>query len=144
MGATCDAYFSDRTILSARNDNVNEINAHILNLFPGEKAFFQGENSVGVEEGHGIDAPETIYPVEYLESINCSGLPLSKLELLLGCLLMILCNLDPANDLCNGHVLFSQGSHLESWRSAFWVESMLERRHLFQGSPLLPQIHSSP
>jgi ATP-dependent exoDNAse (exonuclease V) alpha subunit len=42
------------------------------------------------------------YPVEYLNSINCSGLPLHKLRLKVGCPVMILRNLNPAEGVCNG------------------------------------------
>jgi ATP-dependent exoDNAse (exonuclease V) alpha subunit len=41
-------------------------------------------------------------PVEYLNEINCTGLPLAKLEVKIGCPVMILRNLDPANGVCNG------------------------------------------
>ena len=37
---------------------------------------------------------------EKVNSINASGIPLSELNLKVGCPIMILCNLDPANGLC--------------------------------------------
>ena len=40
--------------------------------------------------------------MEYLNEINCTGLPLAKLEVKVGCPVMILKNLDPANGVCNG------------------------------------------
>ena len=42
------------------------------------------------------------YPVEYLNAINCSGLPLSQLKLKAGCPIIILKNLDPAHGVYNG------------------------------------------
>jgi ATP-dependent exoDNAse (exonuclease V) alpha subunit len=42
------------------------------------------------------------YSVEYLNSIRASGLPLAKLALKVGCPIMVLRNLDPAQGLCNG------------------------------------------
>ena len=42
------------------------------------------------------------YPVEYLNTITASGLPLSKLRLKIGAPLMILHNLDPSAGVCNG------------------------------------------
>ena len=42
------------------------------------------------------------YPVEYLNSLTASGLPLSKLILKQGCPIMLLQNLDPSKGLCNG------------------------------------------
>ena len=44
----------------------------------------------------------TLYPTEFLNSINASGLPLARLALKPGCPLMLLRNIDPTNGLCNG------------------------------------------
>ena len=48
-----------------------------------------------------------MYPVEYLNAINCSGLSLhklelKKLELKKGCPVMVLRNLNPEGGVCNG------------------------------------------
>ena len=43
-----------------------------------------------------------VYPAEFLNSLNASGLPLAHLTVKLRCPLMLLCNIDPSNDLCNG------------------------------------------
>src|SRR6202023_2891185 len=43
-----------------------------------------------------------IYPIEFLNSLNASGLPLSKITLKTGCPLMLLRNLEPSKGLCNG------------------------------------------
>jgi len=43
-----------------------------------------------------------MYPVEYLNSINCSGLPLAKLALKVGCPIMVLWNINPGEGVCNG------------------------------------------
>jgi ATP-dependent exoDNAse (exonuclease V) alpha subunit len=50
----------------------------------------------------GVNDPLLNYPVEYLNEINSRSLPLSKLELKIGCPVMILKNLDAANGVCNG------------------------------------------
>jgi len=43
-----------------------------------------------------------MYFVEYLNSINCSGLPLAKLKLKLSCPVMVLCNINTREGVCNG------------------------------------------
>jgi hypothetical protein len=48
------------------------------------------------------DGQDVCYPMEYLQSLTVSGLPLSKLRLKEGCPVMLLRNLDPAEGLCNG------------------------------------------
>src|SRR5580658_3269702 len=72
-----DRFFAERSILSARNDDVDDINKRILADFPGQEKVFHSADSVK-ELGEGQLA---MYPVEYLNFINVSGLPLAKLSL---------------------------------------------------------------
>ena len=51
------------------------------------------------------DEMQNAMPVEFQNSITVSGLPLSHLALKVGSPLMLLCNLDPSNGLCNGTCL---------------------------------------
>ncbi|KXN87118.1 hypothetical protein AN958_09190 [Leucoagaricus sp. SymC.cos] len=95
-----DQYFLDRTVLSSRNDEVDEINATILDKFPGEKHILMGVDSIDLDNPH--DGNYNPYPMEYLNSLNVSGLPLAKLVLKVGCPIMLLRNLDPSQGLCNG------------------------------------------
>lgn len=92
-------FFTDRTILSARNDDVDDINHRILTQFPGHESIFNSADSVVTEAGTDSDID---YPIEYLNSIKTSGLPLAHLKLKPGCPLMILRNLDAAGGICNG------------------------------------------
>lgn len=92
-------YFLDRTILSPRNDEVAHINNEVLKRFPGQSRVFCGADEL-IKENDTDD--EQAYPVEFLNSITTSGLPLAKLELKIGCPLMILRNLAPEVGLCNG------------------------------------------
>jgi hypothetical protein len=57
----------ERTILSARNDDVDELNKALLEKFPGEKTVFHSADSVIREEG--VDNNQFEYPIEYLNSI---------------------------------------------------------------------------
>ena len=95
-----DHYFAERTILTSRNDDVDDINEEMLSKFPGEEKEFMSADSVksNNENGEG----ELLYPVEFLNSIKCSGLPLHKLQLKVGCPVMILRNLNPGEGVCNG------------------------------------------
>jgi hypothetical protein len=81
-------YFLERTILSPRNDDVDQLNQSVLDHFPEEEKIFHSADSVVYEEG--VDDGDMQYPVEYLNSINASGLPLSKLTLKIGCPIMVL------------------------------------------------------
>ena len=94
-------HFSSRAILSSRNTDVDDINQKILDLFPGEEVTCSSVDSVlnnNPDAGQG----ELMYPIEYLNSINCSGLPLAHLKLKLGAPVMVLRNINTAEGVCNG------------------------------------------
>jgi hypothetical protein len=97
-----DQYFSERVILSCLNKYVNDLNKTVLAKFPGPAQVFHSIDTIPTSEQTGQDDPLLNYPVEYLNEINCGTLPLAKLELKIGCPVMVLKNLDAANGLCNG------------------------------------------
>lgn len=91
-----DAFFAERSILSARNDDVNTVNASIINRFPGELKTYHSIDTVSDENDSDL------LPVEYLNSVNVSGIPLSQLQLKIGAPVMVLRNINPADGVCNG------------------------------------------
>lgn len=166
-------YFRRRIILSARNQDVQDINNTVLSRMPGEAQVYLSADSVLLEPGADIEAtqsysrarrrrsqltqlqrahthhwhqdePEsgsdsdsdaddtplferygeryehvnindassrpgqhatdhaTSYPIEFLRSLNPSGLPPGELRIKVGCPLILLRNLSPARGLCNG------------------------------------------
>ena len=60
-----------------------------------------------IKDGDGavVVDNEQSYSIEFVNSLTASGLPLSKLALKPGCPLMLLCNIDPSNGLCNGTLM---------------------------------------
>ncbi|KXN86536.1 hypothetical protein AN958_09946 [Leucoagaricus sp. SymC.cos] len=104
-----DQYFLDRTVLSSRNNEVDEINAAILERFPEEKHALMGADSIDLDNAEDNNYPP--YPMEYLNSLNVSGLPLAKLVLKVGCPIMLLRNLDPSEGLCNRTQMRLLGIH---------------------------------
>jgi len=95
-----DQYFLDRTILCCRNDDVNAINQEILSAFPGQELTVHSIDRAS-DPDEGVDHSD-VYPIEFLNSLVLSGLPLAHLKLKQGCPLMLLRNLDPSIGLCNG------------------------------------------
>lgn len=96
-----DDFFKHRTILSARNDDVNDVNAKVLTMMPGVVHTCLGSDRMVREDG--ADGPGGFeYPVEFLNTINPAGMPPAKLDLKVGAPLMILRNLDPKEGICNG------------------------------------------
>ena len=100
VGEKDDQYFLDRNILAGTNDNVMELNAELLEKFPGEKKVLLSADSVEFDDP-GMNAYQP-YSVDFLNSLVSSSLPLAHLALKVGCPVMLLRNLDPSKGLCNG------------------------------------------
>ncbi|KAG5731227.1 hypothetical protein E4T56_gene14504 [Termitomyces sp. T112] len=66
----------------------------------GEEKVMQSADSVMSNDGNVNDL--TLYPMEYLNSLKASNLPLAKLALKIGVPVMLLRNLDTTKGLCNG------------------------------------------
>jgi hypothetical protein len=75
-----DQYYLDRTILSGTNDDVDKIKAAILQKFPREETVLMSADSVPQDDeaSHLNFQP---YPMEFLNSVTASGLPLVMLAL---------------------------------------------------------------
>lgn len=90
-----DCWISERSILTLRNESVDEINGVILAKIPDIPKIYKSIDST-VDENEA-----TLYPTEFLNSLNHSGIPQHKLELKNGALIMLMRNLNPPV-LCNG------------------------------------------
>jgi ATP-dependent DNA helicase PIF1 len=88
-------YMREHGILCTRNDYVDEINARMIDRFPGTTMVFYSFDSMDADERNN-------YPQDSLNSIIRNGLPSHGLRIKINCPLILLCNLDPHNGLCNG------------------------------------------
>ncbi|GJU94086.1 uncharacterized protein Tco_1318842 [Tanacetum coccineum] len=84
-----------RAILSTKNEHVDSINNELIDRFHGEENFYYSFDEAE-------DDIHNFYPLEFLNSLNVTGLPPYCLRLKVGCPIILLRNLDPANGLCNG------------------------------------------
>jgi ATP-dependent DNA helicase PIF1 len=73
---------------------VDEINARIIDRFPGKAMVFYIFDSVDDDERNN-------YPQDFLNSITPNGLPPHMLRIKINCPLILLCNLDLRSGLCN-------------------------------------------
>lgn len=89
-------WVSGRAILCPRNETVDRINDHVLEMFPGDTVTCLSVDSVAESD------QQALYPAEYLNSLNLSGLPPHKLNLKVGAPIMLLRNIDPVHGHCNG------------------------------------------
>ena len=109
-----DQYYSEWTILCSWNEDIDDINNTILEKFSGNPKVIHSADSIPNNHGDGQDGI-LMYPVEYFNSINCSGLPLAKLTLKIGCPVMILWNLNASEGVCNGSqgIITRIGNHCQ-------------------------------
>ncbi|QRV83862.1 ATP-dependent DNA helicase PIF1 [Ceratobasidium sp. AG-Ba] len=97
-------YLRECTILTGQNDDVLMLNNKILEKFPGGEEdikTYHSADKVSVEAGVNRE-DAAMYSLEFLNSLNCASIPVSKLALKKGCPLMILHNLSPSEGICNG------------------------------------------
>ncbi|KAG5524534.1 hypothetical protein RHGRI_031257 [Rhododendron griersonianum] len=80
---------------------MNAINGTALNIFPGNRYTYLAADKLS--EDDGMDRSITNrYPNEYLNSLDPTGLPPFKLELKVGCPIILFRNIAPKDGLCNG------------------------------------------
>ncbi|KAI8540035.1 hypothetical protein RHMOL_Rhmol09G0230200 [Rhododendron molle] len=101
VGTITPTFLNERTILSARNDDVSAINLAALNVFPEDTTTYFAADKMSFDDAHDHTITNR-YPNEYLNSLNPSGLPPFKLDLKVGCPIMLLRNIAPKAGLCNG------------------------------------------
>ncbi|XP_054266833.1 uncharacterized protein LOC128989005 [Macrosteles quadrilineatus] len=90
-----EEWLCERAVLSPTNESVNNINKHILAMLAGESKIYTSIDTVMSSD----DSPT--YPVEFLNSLELTGVPSHKLELKVGVPVLLMRNLD-APRLCNG------------------------------------------
>jgi ATP-dependent DNA helicase PIF1 len=88
-------YMSTRAILSQKNEHVDQLNTKMIAMFPDEEKVYYSFDFVD-------DDSRNNYPIEFLNSITPNGLPPHVLIVKNNCPVILLCNLDPNNGLCNG------------------------------------------
>ncbi|XP_026459714.1 uncharacterized protein LOC113360420 [Papaver somniferum] len=89
---------TNRMILTARNDDVNEINVEALNFLDGDTHTYLAAYRLTPEESGRIPPISN----EFLQNLNPPGMPLFKLQLKVGCPIILMRNLAPSEGLCNG------------------------------------------
>ncbi|XP_060871344.1 uncharacterized protein LOC132945589 [Metopolophium dirhodum] len=97
-------WLCERAILTPKNDKAAEINEILLKAFNEKAVEYKSFDSV-------IQSDDAVhYPLEFLNTLNPSGLPSHKLILKIGAPIMLLRNLNPPK-LCNGTRLQVKSLH---------------------------------
>ncbi|KAL6569662.1 hypothetical protein OROMI_014176 [Orobanche minor] len=94
-------YFHNRAVLAPTNDIVDNINDYVMSLMPGNCKEYLSADSISQDDSD-IGRLNDVFSVEFLNTIKCSGLPNHRIVLKVGCMVMLLRNIDPSMELCNG------------------------------------------
>jgi len=129
-------FFHDRAILTVRNNDIHRLNSTILDHLLGDEQTYTSADSYSIELPTAQQNNDI--PMEFLYSLNASGLPIAHLHLKLGYLIIILQNIDTKQGLYNGtHATIVQMSnHLLQVH-------LITRDHAGE-TALIPQITLSP
>ena len=87
----------DKAILCPKNIDVDQLNEQILKTLPGEENVYLSADKIPEGDAEGL-----YVTTEFLNNINLSGLPPHLLTVKVGCVMMLLRNLNPKIGLCNG------------------------------------------
>lgn len=82
-------------ILSTKNEHVDELNAKMIDMLPGQEKVYHNFDSIE-------DDPHNHYPIDFLNSLTPNGLPPHVLKVKMNCFVILLRNFDPRNILSNG------------------------------------------
>ncbi|KAE8230594.1 hypothetical protein CF326_g4401 [Tilletia indica] len=91
-------YWRDRSILHARNIDVDATNDYILNSLPGQSQSFFSADIATTPQGDILPG----FASDHLANLQPPGLPPHQLQIKVGAPIMLLRNLDPHAGLCNG------------------------------------------
>ena len=91
-----EQWLEGRTILAPTNREVDKINNHLVDKMVGEPI------SLHSSDGLDNDKDAYRYNIEYINTLNPTGLPASCLCLKPGMPVMLMRNLNPSEGLCNG------------------------------------------
>jgi ATP-dependent DNA helicase PIF1 len=99
-------YLMQHSILVAKNIDVDEVNNVILeSLFEELHTYLSVDSLALTEEGVSVVARvsmDSLYPVEFLNTLQFNGIANHKLELKVGVPILLLRNLNQSIGLCNG------------------------------------------
>ena len=90
--------FSKVAILAPKNDHCRRINDKVLEMIPGKARTYTSVNRLISEN----DSEVLQFPVEFLDSLDLTGLPPHELTLKVGAIVMLLRNMNVAHGLLNG------------------------------------------
>nr|KAJ0214386.1 hypothetical protein LSAT_V11C400164520 [Lactuca sativa] len=93
--------FSARAIISPKNETAERVNTLILSKTQGQEVVYNSYDSIKSPTRDALDL-DTLYPQDYLNNLDFSGVPTHKLVLKLNTPIMLLRNINQREGMCNG------------------------------------------
>ncbi|KAJ1270577.1 hypothetical protein BS78_06G062900 [Paspalum vaginatum] len=95
------AYLCERAILAQTNEIAAAINSQMIANLTTEEMSYYSSDSID-DDTNNRAMLEALYPIEFLNTLQLSGLPNHHLQLKIGVPVMLLRNLNTSKGLCNG------------------------------------------
>lgn len=127
-------------ILAPKNEDCHLINEDIMSRMAGEAKVYNSYDKVICEGDQQIND----YPVEFLNSLNVSGLPPHKLKLKVNCIVLLIRNLNSKKALVNGTRLRVKAMHRNAidcevlTGTSIGERILIPRINLTYSGPILP------
>nr|GEV97619.1 DNA helicase [Tanacetum cinerariifolium] len=90
-----------KAIVCPKNETADLINLEVLSMLKEDSKTYESSD-VATLFGNDGGETDSLYPIEYLNTLNFPGLPPHRLELKIGAPVMLLRNINLAGGLCNG------------------------------------------
>ncbi|XP_078435033.1 uncharacterized protein LOC144706031 [Wolffia australiana] len=127
-GAT---HLIEKTILTPLNNDVIKVNNMVLDVFPGEVMEYFSFDAIPSSK---VDN-KSLYPTDFLNTIDDATMPLHKLQLKIRCTVILLQNLNTLQGLCNGTML-----PVDSLFPTMLQATIVSQGNLYGEVHLLPRI----
>nr|GFC22493.1 ATP-dependent DNA helicase PIF1-like [Tanacetum cinerariifolium] len=96
-----EEYLKERAILTPMNADVDEINTYMFKKLVGKFVTYNSADEVCKASTECLDQQQ-LYPTEFLNTLNFSGMPPHALCLKKELSIILLRNVNPTKGLCNG------------------------------------------
>ncbi|XP_074378693.1 uncharacterized protein LOC141720244 [Apium graveolens] len=130
-------YLRSRAILTPTNIMVDEINTTILEKISGMVYTYLSQDLID-DAGDDDNDFRSIFPVEYLNSINMPCIPKHELKLKVGFIVMLMRNLNQIMGLCNGTRMIVKSCGKNSIECEILCGSLVGTKHLIPRIEMIP------
>ncbi|XP_074342115.1 uncharacterized protein LOC141679537 [Apium graveolens] len=130
-------YLRSRAILIPTNIVVDEINTTILEKIPGTVYTYLSQDSID-NVGDDDNDFRSVFPVEYLNSINMPCIPKHELKLKVRVVVMLMRNLNQIMGLCNGTRMIVKSYRKNNIECEILCGSHVGTKHLIPRIEMIP------